>query len=340
MSKARTPERYNLPPEVTRRGYVKIWRSVIDWSGFKDHKLLHFWLYCLVKASHKDHESGDAWDRRKLEPGQFIFGRHKAATETGLSERTIRTCLEKLKTSRELTIQTTSRYSVITILRWNDYQTPLDANDQVNDQPPTSHRPATDQPPTTDKKVKNGKNGKKEEKDSLSEPPISDITKPPSTGKPDAISEAVAHVKTAYTIWQKEIVKSAMALWTMPSGWTTPVAETFRQRGREFIDMVTPKLLQTAKQWAGKYWAWSAVERYLDSDDARRRTTTPVVQELAPEQQARWERFQTWQHHVSSADQQRIIEAARKTEPRVETGKAMFSHWERNVERLETEAVS
>jgi len=58
----------------------------------------------------------------KVKPGQFIYGRQKAAKETGLPERKIRTCLDQLIKLRNLAIQTTNKYTLITIVNWNDYQ--------------------------------------------------------------------------------------------------------------------------------------------------------------------------------------------------------------------------
>jgi len=63
-----------------------------DW--FKNPKVLSFWVYCLLKASHKPLKAIVGYQQVSLQPGQFVFGRKKTAEETGLSEREIRTCLE------------------------------------------------------------------------------------------------------------------------------------------------------------------------------------------------------------------------------------------------------
>jgi len=96
-----------------------------------------------LKASYKEYDAIVGLQRVHLLPGQFIFGRRKAAEETGLSEREIRTIVELLKKSGNLTIKTTNKFSIITIINWPTYQADVEGNDQLNDQQPTSKRPHT-----------------------------------------------------------------------------------------------------------------------------------------------------------------------------------------------------
>lgn len=96
-------------------------------------------------------------------PGQFIFGREKAAESTGLGEQTIRTCLEYLKSTGRITIKVTSRFSVITLMKWAEYQTPwTESNQQTNqqtNQQVTSSQPASNQQVTTYNQGNKGNKG-------------------------------------------------------------------------------------------------------------------------------------------------------------------------------------
>jgi len=85
-----------------------------------------------------------------LDPGQFIFGRKKAAIELDTTERKIRTSLDSLVKSKNVTIKSTNKFSIISIINWHIYQDENFTNDQLIRQPPTSNRPATDQQPTTE----------------------------------------------------------------------------------------------------------------------------------------------------------------------------------------------
>lgn len=115
----------------------------MDSGLIKNHNVWIFWTWCLLKANHKkDYKQIVGFQEVILQPGSFIFGRKKAADETGLSEQSIRTCLSFLKKSKNLTIKSTNKFSVISITNWDTYQyTKGDSNQQSN-QRLTSSQPA------------------------------------------------------------------------------------------------------------------------------------------------------------------------------------------------------
>lgn len=133
------------------RGYVKVWRKIHDDDMLKNHKYCAFFLWALTKASHKRTDIIVGNQCVKLEPGQFVFGRRMAARELGMTEREIRTIIELAKKADFLTIKTTNKYSIITIINWHIYQ-----GLETDERP--SKRPASDQQATTNKNVKNVKN--------------------------------------------------------------------------------------------------------------------------------------------------------------------------------------
>lgn len=125
------------------RGYIRTWRKVLDSGWLKNHKLWAFWSYCLLKASHKQFDAIVGLQTIHLLPGQFIFGRKKASSETGLTEREIRTIITFLIKYGNLTINTTNKYSIITIVNWNIYQSEETENDQQYDQQVSNKGPHT-----------------------------------------------------------------------------------------------------------------------------------------------------------------------------------------------------
>lgn len=125
------------------RGYVRLWRKSLDAGWIKNYKLWAFWTYCLMKASYKEFDAIVGLQVVHLMPGQFIFGRKKAAEETGLTEREIRTILDFLRRAGNLTIKTTNKFSIVSIINWAIYQSEEIENDQLNDQPLTSKGPHT-----------------------------------------------------------------------------------------------------------------------------------------------------------------------------------------------------
>lgn len=132
--------------------WLKLHRKIIDWQWFSDPPCVSLFLYLLTKAS----IDKKTWKDEVLEPGQLIFGRASASLKTGLSEQQIRTAMNKLKSTNEITIKTTNKYSIITIVRWDEYQAYQPAN-----------QPAINQQSTTSIELKNKriikeKNTKKE----------------------------------------------------------------------------------------------------------------------------------------------------------------------------------
>lgn len=124
-------------------GWIKLYRRLLTNGWLKNHKVLVFWIYCLLKATHEPIKAIVGFQEVNLEPGQFVFGRHKASKETGLSEREIRTCIALLSKAQNMTIKTTNRFSIVSIVNWDTYQNTNIQNDQLNDQQATSRRPHT-----------------------------------------------------------------------------------------------------------------------------------------------------------------------------------------------------
>ncbi len=119
------------------RGYIKLWRKSLDSGMMQNPKLWTFWTWCLQKAAYQETKQMVGFQEITLQPGQFIFGRKKAAKELKMSEQSIRTCLDLLIKSGNLTIQATNKFSVVTVINWPLYQ-----SDQIKS---TSKQPASNQ---------------------------------------------------------------------------------------------------------------------------------------------------------------------------------------------------
>jgi hypothetical protein len=127
----------NQGEKMSESGWVKTHRRKIKWEWFSTPNTAHFFEYCLLKASHKEFR----YKGKVIPRGGFWFGRKVASTETGLSERSIRTAIKHLISTNEVTIKTSSQGSIITVVNWDKYQ--LVTNDVTNDRPTTDQRPTT-----------------------------------------------------------------------------------------------------------------------------------------------------------------------------------------------------
>ena len=120
-------------------GWVKIHRAIEDWRWHDDPSTFCLFIHLLILANRECRE----YRGIKIEKGQVVTGRKKLAEITGLSEQMIRTSLEKLKSTSEITIKSTNKYSVITICNYARYQYNQIAEQptsQPTNQPTTNHK--------------------------------------------------------------------------------------------------------------------------------------------------------------------------------------------------------
>lgn len=135
--------------------YIKLHRKILKWEWYQDANTVRLFWHLLLKANFESKR----WQGIEMKPGQLLTGRLKLASELKLSEQEIRTSLNKLKSTNEITIVTTSKFSIVTICKWEDYQAKY-YDDQPTDQPTDQH--LINQQSTTDKEGKEEKEEKKE----------------------------------------------------------------------------------------------------------------------------------------------------------------------------------
>lgn len=135
-------------------GYVKLARCLMQKPIFHNEKLLKVWIWCLLKASHKEHEQLVGLQKIKLQPGQFITGRYAGAKELKMNPSTFWKYLLWLNSNQSLDIQSNNKFSLVTLINWELYQ----IEPQKNDSKSNSKMTTKEQQRDTNKNVKNGKN--------------------------------------------------------------------------------------------------------------------------------------------------------------------------------------
>lgn len=106
------------PGMSINQGWISLHRKLLDWEWYTDSKVVHLFVHCLLKANHKPAK----WRGIEIDAGQFISSQQHLAEQTKLSLRQVRTALDKLKMTGELTVKTTNKYSIISITNWKNYQ--------------------------------------------------------------------------------------------------------------------------------------------------------------------------------------------------------------------------
>lgn len=109
-------------------GFITLHRKMTQWEWYQDNNTFRVFVHLLLKASWKD----TTWQGIEVKRGQVIIGRKALAKQTQLTERQVRTALQKLQTTSEVTIKSTNKYSILTIENYSKYQDKRDDNDQQN----------------------------------------------------------------------------------------------------------------------------------------------------------------------------------------------------------------
>ena len=98
--------------------FIKLYRKMLKWEWYDDPNTKILFIHCLLKANWKK----GYWHGLEIQPGQFVTSLPKLSKETGLSMRQARTALEHLKATCEVTDKTFSKFRIITVLKWDEYQ--------------------------------------------------------------------------------------------------------------------------------------------------------------------------------------------------------------------------
>ena len=143
------------------QGFISLHRQLISSRVWKNEGLLKVWLWCLLKANHKDKwvsmKSGKSIIEVECKRGQFIFGRDSAAKELQMSPSTIRNRMTKLKNMQNVDIKADRQYSIITIINYDTYQETNKKEDSKED----NQRTGKGQPKDTTNNVNNDNNDNK-----------------------------------------------------------------------------------------------------------------------------------------------------------------------------------
>lgn len=132
-------------------GWIKVHRKLLTWEWHDSPETAHLFVTLLLLANHED----EKWHGQTIHRGQIVTSRDKLAEQTGLSVQEVRTCLDRLKQTGEISKNSTNKFTVVTISNYDRYQVKeLGAQPTINQQS-TSNQPANNQQSTTNKNDKN-----------------------------------------------------------------------------------------------------------------------------------------------------------------------------------------
>jgi len=122
-------------------GWISLHRKFLEWEWFTDDKMVKLFIYLLLKANRKD----GFWKGIKVKRGELLTGILKLSSDTGITKQSLRTCLKRLKLTKEIYIKSTNKYSIITICNYDSYQ----KNNTTTNKQLTSNQQTTNKQSTT-----------------------------------------------------------------------------------------------------------------------------------------------------------------------------------------------
>lgn len=131
-------------------GYIKLYRKFVTWEWYDDINTSRLFLHLLFTVNWQDKK----WHGVDVKRGSVITSLSKLSDETGLTLDQVRGSLAKLISTNEITKQTTNRYTIISVVKYNDYQVndkdnPKQNTTQLTKQAPNEPQTDPTQTPTT-----------------------------------------------------------------------------------------------------------------------------------------------------------------------------------------------
>lgn len=145
---------------MLQNGFIALHRSLLSWGWHTDPATGWLFVNLLLMANWTDSE----WQGMTIERGQLVTGRKALAAQTGLSEQTVRTSLNRLKSTNEITLASTNKFSVITIVNYGKFQDVPEMPTSTLTSNLTNNQPAANQQLTTNEQEKQGEQGIKPRK--------------------------------------------------------------------------------------------------------------------------------------------------------------------------------
>lgn len=102
----------------TLYGFIMLHRKMLDWEWYDDVNTKTVFLHLLLTANFEDKE----WHGITVPRGAAITSIDSLSKKLGLSTMQVRTALKHLKSTNEITIKSTTKFSIITVSKYNEYQ--------------------------------------------------------------------------------------------------------------------------------------------------------------------------------------------------------------------------
>ena len=124
---------------MLENGFIVLHRKIVNWEWYKDPATRIVFEHLILTANYEEKRfKGEAIHR-----GQRVASYGTLAKETGLSIQNVRTAINHLISTNEVTRKSTNKYSVFTIVNYDMYQDKRQANQQSTNNQLTINQQST-----------------------------------------------------------------------------------------------------------------------------------------------------------------------------------------------------
>lgn len=142
----------NYPLREMNDGWIKLHRKILDWEWYDDFNTWKLFIHLLLTVNYEDKR----WRGKEIKRGERITSYPKLSEETKLTVRQIRTAMDKLRLTGEVTRLKATFYTHVRVNNYNQYQ----QDDRSSVTTLTEERQKSDRPVTTTKERKEVKKEK------------------------------------------------------------------------------------------------------------------------------------------------------------------------------------
>jgi len=137
--------------------FVQLHKKICEWEWYTDIPTCKLFFHILLKCNYKEAK----WRGKIIKPWEFITSLEHLSLETWLSRQQVRTAIEKLKKTWEITHYATNDYTMLGLNNWETYNT--QDNKRITNEQQTDNKRIT----TTNKEYKEKKEYKENNTDTV-----------------------------------------------------------------------------------------------------------------------------------------------------------------------------
>jgi hypothetical protein len=153
--------------------WIKSYRKMLKWEWADDPYMFALWSRLLLEANYEP----EKWHGKVIERGQLVTSLSSLSARSGIPVQSLRTCLQRLVDSEQITKESTNKYTIITICNYDRYQAKSTICQQTTNNQITNEQQTSNIQPTIGQQTTNNTTRNKEVKELKEEkkdiPPLS-----------------------------------------------------------------------------------------------------------------------------------------------------------------------